>query len=460
MGAAPGSTEISSELWTAALAVLERKYSKPVFEMWLKPIRLVQLDGTEIVLAVQSAFARDWVENRLRNDIGEVLAELLGEHVTLRFVVSEIPEEPAGGAAAPAPGGLPSAPRKGFADDLRHGYLNPRYTFDEFVVGQNNRFAHAASQAVAEAPARAYNPLFLYGGVGLGKTHLMHAIGHRVLAQNPNANIVYVSSEKFTNEFIIAIKNNQTLDFRNKYRHVDVLLIDDIQFLEGKEQTQEEFFHTFNSLHEAQKQLVISSDRPPKEIQTLENRLRSRFEWGLLTDMQPPDLETREAILRKKAESEKIPVPNEVTSFIAKVIPSNIRELEGALIRVVAFASLTKSPITAELAAEVLKNVVASAPSRRITIALIKERVAKAHSLTVKEMDHQRRDQRLAAPRQIAMYLATELTDCSLPQIAREFQKKDHTTVMYARDKVKNQMATDEAYRNKVRALLALCQAD
>jgi chromosomal replication initiator protein len=461
MGAAPGSTEISSELWTAALAVLERKYSKPVFEMWLKPIRLVQLDGTEIVLAVQSAFARDWVENRLRNDIGEVLAELLGEHVTLRFVVSEIPEEQAGGPAAPASGGLPNAPRKtGFADDLRHGYLNPRYTFDEFVVGQNNRFAHAASQAVAEAPARAYNPLFLYGGVGLGKTHLMHAIGHRVLAQNPNANIVYVSSEKFTNEFIIAIKNNQTLDFRNKYRHVDVLLIDDIQFLEGKEQTQEEFFHTFNSLHEAQKQLVISSDRPPKEIQTLENRLRSRFEWGLLTDMQPPDLETREAILRKKAESEKIPVPNEVTSFIAKVIPSNIRELEGALIRVVAFASLTKSPITAELAAEVLKNVVASAPSRRITIALIKERVAKAHSLTVKEMDHQRRDQRLAAPRQIAMYLATELTDCSLPQIAREFQKKDHTTVMYARDKVKNQMATDEAYRNKVRALLALCQAD
>jgi chromosomal replication initiator protein len=239
-----------------------------------------------------------------------------------------------------------------------------------------------------------------------------------------------------------------------------VLLIDDIQFIEGKEGTQEEFFHTFNALHEAQKQLVISSDRPPKEIQTLESRLRSRFEWGLLTDIQPPDLETREAILRKKAESEKIPVPDDVTSFIAKVIPSNIRELEGALIRVVAFASLTKSPITADLAADVLKNVVAATPARRITIALIKERVAKAHGLTVKEMDHQRRDQRLAAPRQIAMYLATELTDCSLPQIAREFAKKDHTTVMYARDKVKNQMATDEAYRNKVRALLALCQSD
>ena len=288
----------------------------------------------------------------------------------------------------------------------------------------------------------------------------MHAIGHRVLAEKPDAKIVYVSSEKFTNEFIIAIKNNQTPEFRAKYRHADVLLIDDIQFLEGKEQTQEEFFHTFNSLHDAHKQLVISSDRPPKEIQTLESRLRSRFEWGLLTDIQPPDLETREAILRKKGESEKIPVPDEVTSYIAKMIQSNIRELEGALIRVVAFASLTNSPITAELAAECLKNVVANMPARRITIQLIKEKVATAHGLTVKEMDNHRRDQRLAGPRQIAMYLSTELTDCSLPQIAREFAKKDHTTVIYARNKIKQLMANDEAYRNRVRSLLALCQAD
>jgi chromosomal replication initiator protein len=452
MGLAVGEPGISNELWSAALAALERKYSKPIFEMWIKPIRPLAMSDAEIVLSVQSPFARDWVENRLKGDISEVLTELLGATIDLRFVVAAEPP--------PAQPEAPAAGRAPLTEDIRHGNLNPRYTFEEFVVGNSNRFAHAASQAVAEAPARAYNPLFLYGGVGLGKTHLMHAIGHRVLAQNPSANIVYVSSEKFTNEFIIAIKNNQTVEFRNKYRHVDVLLIDDIQFLEGKEQTQEEFFHTFNSLHEAQRQLVISSDRPPKEIQTLESRLRSRFEWGLLTDIQPPDLETREAILRKKAESEKIPVPDDVTSFIAKVIPSNIRELEGALIRVVAFASLTKSSITAELAAEVLKNVMASAPARRITIALIKERVAKQHGLTVKEMDHQRRDQRLAAPRQIAMYLATELTDCSLPQIAREFQKKDHTTVMYARDKVKNQMATDEAYRNKVRALMALCQSD
>ena len=455
MGLAVGQPGVSNELWDAALAALERKYSKPIFEMWLKPIRPIAMSDSEIVLSVQSPFARDWVENRLKGDISEVLTELLGATLALRFVVAA---EAAAASADAAPGVV--APRVALNEDIRHGNLNTRYTFEEFVVGNSNRFAHAASQAVAEAPARAYNPLFLYGGVGLGKTHLMHAIGHRVLGSNPSANVVYVSSEKFTNEFIIAIKNNQTVEFRNKYRHVDVLLIDDIQFLEGKEQTQEEFFHTFNSLHEAQRQVVISSDRPPKEIQTLESRLRSRFEWGLLTDMQPPDLETREAILRKKAESEKIPVPDDVTSFIAKVIPSNIRELEGALIRVVAFASLTKSPITADLAAEVLKNVVASTPARRITIALIKERVAKQHGLTVKEMDHQRRDQRLAAPRQIAMYLATELTDCSLPQIAREFQKKDHTTVMYARDKVKNQMTTDEAYRNKVRALMALCQSD
>ena len=332
MGVAVGQTGVSNELWISALDALERKYSKPIFEMWLKPIRLVALNGAEIVLSVQSPFARDWVENRLKADISEVLAELLGEEITLRFVVAADAV-----SAAESPAEAHAAALRGATEDIRHGNLNPRYSFEEFVVGNSNRFAHAAAQAVAEAPAKAYNPLFLYGGVGLGKTHLMHAIGHRVLSRTPDANIVYVSSEKFTNEFIIAIKNNQTVEFRNKYRHVDVLLIDDIQFLEGKEQTQEEFFHTFNSLHEAQRQLVISSDRPPKEIQTLESRLRSRFEWGLLTDIQPPDLETREAILRKKAESEKIPVPDDVTSFIAKVIPSNIRELEGALIRVVAF---------------------------------------------------------------------------------------------------------------------------
>jgi chromosomal replication initiator protein len=455
MALAVGS-DISNELWQSALTALERRFSKPIYEMWIKPLRLVSLNGNELLLAVQNNFARDWVENRLKTQIIEALAETFGTAFDLQFVVVEQPgETPAqdGGTA------VQTGPAR-MQTEFRPGNLNSRYTFEEFVIGNSNRFAHAASQAVAAAPARAYNPLFLYGGVGLGKTHLMHAIGHRVLQDMPDANVVYVSSEKFTNEFIIAVQNNKTLEFRNKYRLVDVLLIDDIQFLEGKEGTQEEFFHTFNALHESGRQLVISSDRPPKEIQTLENRLRSRFEWGLLTDIQPPDLETREAILRKKAESEKIPVPDEVTSYIAKVIPSNIRELEGALIRVVAFSSLTKSTITVDLAAEVLKNAVAQMPLRRVTIDTIKDKIAKAHGLTTKEMDNHRRDQRVAGPRQIAMFVCTELTDSSLPHIAREFNKKDHTTVMYARDKVKDQMQRDEAYRNKIRSLVALCQTD
>ncbi len=363
MALAFSNSDISNELWQSALVALEQRFSKPVYEMWIKPIRFVSLSGSELTLAVQSNFARDWVENRLKPQIRDILTEVLGAELELHFTVA--PDAPDAAAEAPAPEPQPKAP-----DEYRPGNLNSRYTFEEFVVGNSNRFAHAAAQAVAVTPARAYNPLFIYGGVGLGKTHLMHAIGHRVMQENRSANVVYVSSEKFTNEFIIAIKNNQTPEFRNKYRHVDVLLIDDIQFLEGKEQTQEEFFHTFNSLHESGRQLVISSDRPPKEIQTLENRLRSRFEWGLLTDIQSPDLETREAILRKKAESEKVPVPDEITTFIARVIPSNIRELEGALIRVVAFASLTKSAITLELATEVLKSAVAQVPLRRVTILL------------------------------------------------------------------------------------------
>ncbi len=452
MALAVGNSDISNELWNAALEALERKFTKPVFEMWVKPIRLIAMEGDELLLSVPNGFAREWVENRLKAQITDTLAEVFGARCELRFTVVEAESPRPGGQAAAAP--VPAKP----PEELRSSTLNARYTFNEFVVGNSNRFAHAAAQAVACAPARAYNPLFLYGGVGLGKTHLMHAIGHRVLIDNPNANVVYVTCEKFTNEFIIALQNNRTPEFRNRYRQVDVLLIDDIQFLAGKETTQEEFFHTFNALHESGRQLIISSDRPPKEIQTLESRLRSRFEWGLLTDIQAPDIETREAILRKKAESEKIPVPDEVTSFIAKVIPSNIRELEGALIRVVAFASLTKSPITLDLAAEVLKSAVAQAPLQRITIGKIKETVASAHGLTVKEMDNGRRDQRLAMPRQIAMFIATELTNYSLPQIARDFGKKDHTTVMYARDKIKDQMQRDEAYRNKIRQLIAMCQ--
>src|ERR1700736_4938154 len=455
-------------LWQSCLGELENRFSKPIFEMWIKPMRVERLATDEVTLTVQNAFAKDWAENRLKSTIVATLAEIIGSPISVRFVVDEtalVPDEQKNivvSDRAPAEAGESGGATQtatGPGDDFRRG-LNERYTFEQFVVGATNRFAHAAAQAVAEAPARAYNPLFIYGAVGLGKTHLMHAIGHRVCLSDGRARVVYVSSETFTNEFITAIKNNQTVEFRNRYRTVDVLLIDDIQFLEGKEQTQEEFFHTFNSLHEAQKQLVISSDRPPKEIQTLENRLRSRFEWGLLTDIQPPDFETREAILRKKAETEKVPVPDEVLAFIAKVIPSNIRELEGSLSRVAAFASLTKAAISAELAAEVLKNAVAQAPMHRVTIPGIKDRVAKHYGISIKEMEAQRRDQRVTLPRQIAMYISWQLTGASLPQIAREFGKKDHTTAMYARDKIADMMDADEAFRNKIRSIVAQIQSE
>jgi len=443
-------------LWQNCLAQLEGKLTTPVFESWIKPIRVHRLTSDEITLMVPTPFHKEWAENRLKTTIVGTLTELLGSPINIRFMID--PDAP---AAEPRPG-LPDRNGTAFApvDDFRQTGLNGRYTFEQFVVGATNRFAHAAAQAVADAPARAYNPLFIYGAVGLGKTHLMHAIGHRVLKFDSRARVVYVSSETFTNEFITAIKNNQTVEFRNRYRTVDVLLIDDIQFLEGKEQTQEEFFHTFNTLHEASKQLVISSDRPPKDIQTLENRLRSRFEWGLLTDIQSPDLETREAILRKKAESDGIDVPHEVTSYIAKIIPSNIRQLEGALIKLTAYASLYKKAITVELATDVLRNEINEVPLRKVTISLIKEKVARFHGITLKELEGQRRDQRLTVPRQIAMYLACDLTNASLPQIAREFGKKDHTTVMYARDKVKEQMERDPEFRSKVRSVLATITQD
>ena len=443
-------------LWQNCLAQLEGKLTTPVFESWIKPIRVHRLTSDEITLMVPTPFHKEWAENRLKTTIVGTLTELLGSPINIRFMID--PDAPVGEARP----GLQDRNASTFApvDDFRQTGLNGRYTVEQFVVGATNRFAHAAAQAVADAPARAYNPLFIYGAVGLGKTHLMHAIGHRVLKFDPRARVVYVSSETFTNEFITAIKNNQTVEFRNRYRTVDVLLIDDIQFLEGKEQTQEEFFHTFNTLHEASKQLVISSDRPPKDIQTLENRLRSRFEWGLLTDIQSPDLETREAILRKKAESDGIDVPHEVTSYIAKIIPSNIRQLEGALIKLTAYASLYKKALTVELATDVLRNEINEVPLRKVTISLIKEKVARFHGITLKELEGQRRDQRLTVPRQIAMYLACDLTNASLPQIAREFGKKDHTTVMYARDKVKEQMERDPEFRSKVRSVLATITQD
>ena len=332
--------------------------------------------------------------------------------------------------------------------------LNPKYTFDTFVIGNSNRFAHAAALAVAEAPAQAYNPLFIYGGVGLGKTHLMHAIGHYILNQNPHSKVVYVSSEKFTNELINSIRDDRNNEFREKYRNVDVLLIDDIQFIAGKESTQEEFFHTFNALHEANKQIIISSDRPPKEIPTLEDRLRSRFEWGLISDIQPPDLETRIAILKKKAKMENLNIPDDVMLYIATKIQSNIRELEGALIRIVAYSSLTNKEVTVELAEEALKDIISDTKPRKITVDLIKEVVAKEFNVKIEDFNSKKRTRAIAYPRQIAMYLTRELTDLSLPKIGDEFGGRDHTTVIHAYDKIANDIKESEDFKNRVDNLI------
>ena len=324
-------------LWDQVLSHMEKKVSKPSYDTWLKSTKASSLQGDTLVITAPNEFARDWLEGRYTHLIASVLYEVVGEELIVKFI---IPQNQNSNDIGFEQQSKKTNNKNNDHNDFPQHMLNKKNNFDTFVIGSGNRFAHAASLAVAEAPAKAYNPLFIYGGVGLGKTHLMHAIGHYVLEHNPSAKVVYLSSEKFTNEFINSIRDNKAVEFRNKYRNVDVLLIDDIQFLAGKESTQEEFFHTFNTLHEESKQIVISSDRPPKEIPTLEDRLRSRFEWGLITDITPPDLETRIAILRKKAKAEGLDIPNEVMLYIANQIDSNIRELEGALIRVVAYSSL------------------------------------------------------------------------------------------------------------------------
>lgn len=420
-------------LWTDALQRIEGQLNKPTMESFLKVMRPVGLQDDTFVFAVPNRFAKDWVEQRLLGVVRGALRAAVGRAVDVRITVTEGPAP----APAPRPVAMPAPIR--MPEGLQ---LSPKYTFETFVVGAGNRFAHAAALAVAEAPARAYNPLFIYGGVGLGKTHLLQAIGHRVLSAGV-ARVAYVSSEKFTNELINSIRDDKTLEFRQRYRNVDVLLIDDIQFLAGKERTQEEFFHTFNTLHEASHQIIISSDRPPKEIPTLEDRLRSRFEWGLIADIQPPDLETRIAILRKKAESEGIAVPDEVAEFIAQRIATNIRELEGALVRVVAYASLTRLPVSVELAADVLRDLLPSPRARVVTISAIQQALAEFFGIRVEEMRAKRRTKGVAFPRQVAMYVAREITDASLPRIGEEFGGRDHTTVMHACQRVRETLRRD-----------------
>ncbi len=436
------------QLWNNVLAKVEQKISKPSFETWLKSTKLLSHKGTNVTIAAPNSFARDWLENHYVHLITGILTELTGEDLFIKFVVQK--DQDSDDFDLPAPKIQAKAADR---HDISPGMLNPKYTFDTFVIGSGNRFAHAASLAVAEAPAKAYNPFFIYGGVGLGKTHLMHAIGHYVLEHNPNAKVVYLSSEKFTNEFINSIRDNKAIDFRNKYRNVDVLLIDDIQFLAGKESTQEEFFHTFNTLHEESKQIVISSDRPPKEIPTLEDRLRSRFEWGLITDIAPPDLETRIAILRKKAKADELDIPNEVMLYIANQIDSNIRELEGALIRVVAYSSLVNEEVTPELAAAALKDIMPNTKPRMISILDIQHAVGEHYSIRLEDFTAKKRTKSIAFPRQVAMYLSRELTDFSLPKIGEEFGGRDHTTVIHAHEKIASMLKNDQILQQDIKQI-------
>ena len=437
------------ELWEKTLNIIKGELTEVSFNTWIKRCEPISISSNTIIISVPNSFTQDILEKRYKDLVINSIEAACSKTYELEFVIAselqEVEEKNEENKNTSKKDGISVT-----VNDEMSSTLNPKYTFDSFVIGNSNRFAHAASLAVAESPAKAYNPLFIYGGVGLGKTHLMHAIGHYILQNNPNAKVVYVSSEKFTNELINAIKDDKNEEFRTKYRSVDVLLIDDIQFIAGKERTQEEFFHTFNTLHEANKQIILSSDRPPKEIPTLEDRLRSRFEWGLIADIQAPDFETRMAILKKKADVEKLNVPNEVMVYIATKIKSNIRELEGALIRIIAYSSLTNREVTVDLATEALKDIISNKQNKSITIDLIQDVVATYFNLRVEDLKSQRRTRNVAYPRQIAMYLSRKLTDMSLPKIGEEFGGRDHTTVIHAYEKISESLNKDESLEHTI----------
>jgi chromosomal replication initiator protein len=449
-----------NEIWQLTLEELSKDVNKPSFETWFKLTKPVSLDNNCLVIEVPNDFTKEWFETRFRQQIMNALKEVTTNDHRVNFVISTKFQSEEGTAdleietaADIYPKNIPPLDNND-REFIQHNHkiisnFNPRYTFTTFVVGACNRLSHAASLAVAESPARAYNPLFIYGGVGLGKTHLLHAIGQYTLINHGFNRVYYLSSEKFTNEFINAIRDNKTLDFRNKYRYMDVLLIDDIQFLAGKEQTQEEFFHTFNALHDNNKQIIISSDRPPKEIPTLEDRLRSRFEWGLITDLQPPDLETRTAILKKKANSDGIEMPDQVIQYIAGKVNTNIRELEGALIRIVAYASLFKTPVTVELTETALQDII-NTRQKNITVSTIINQTAASFNLSPEDLLSKKRTQDIAFTRQVAMYLSRMLTDLSLPKIGEEFGGRDHTTVLHAFKKIDLLIPKNNELKNRL----------
>ena len=447
-------------IWDEVLGRIEAKVNRHSYYTWFKPTSFVADQGATIHVRVPNALFRDWLTKHYSTVINESLAELSRADTGLFFLTEG--EDPP--QAVPPPGGEeegsgdPVDPGADLAESIPvpvtgSGGLNPRYTFDTFIVGPSNQFAHAASRAVAEAPSRSYNPLFIYGGVGLGKTHLMHAIGRYVLQHNPNFVLTYISSERFMNEMINAVRYDRSLEFRERYRSVDVLLVDDIQFLAGKEGTQNEFFHTFNALYDAQKQIVISSDCPPHEIPSLEERLRSRFEWGLIADIQSPDLETKVAILKKKAEAEAVPLPDNVAIYIAGKIKSNIRELEGSLIRLVAYASLTGSEISLALAQDVLKNIL-DHDEKAVTIEIIQKYVADYYQLKLAELKSRNNSKSVAIPRQVAMYLCKQLTHASLPEIGRCFGGKHHSTVIHSIRKIEDLRKRDGSFNTHINNLI------
>ena len=457
----------AKQVWRAALGELQVSLSPANFETWLRDTQLIDVDDQRFKIAVPNGFAKDWLETRYRSLISQTLARIVGYSVQVEFAVQGTNGVPA--TAAEANGTTPSASAQSAhvrLEPTRVGgeggttNINPRYTFTNFIVGSANRLAHAASLSVAERPGHAYNPLFLYGGVGLGKTHLMHAIGNQVIAKFPRKRVVYATSEKFTNEFITSIQQGKIDDFRARYRRIDLLLIDDIQFIADKERTQEEFFHTFNAIHEDGKQIVLSSDRPPKAILTLEERLRSRFEWGLIADLTAPDLETRIAILRAKSEEGAVPITSDVIEFIARKVVSNIRELEGALNRIVAYASMGAMPISIELAQAVLSNVLYNPKKRQVTPERIAKAVADYYGVQMDALKGQKRDKAIVTPRQVAMFLMREETDVSLLRIGAELGGRDHSTVLHACDKITRESAVNDELRREIAAVRELIYAD
>ena len=459
-----GSGEIPTlrQLWQAALGELQLGLSRGNYDTWLKDTHIVSEEDDIYCVGAPNAFAREWLEKKYRGQIRDALQHIVGRTVDVRFITApagSVVDRP--GIRPPTPAEAPPVPAAA-ADrrDSAGAILNPKYTFSTFVVGSNNRLAHAAALSVAERPGHSYNPLFVYGGSGLGKTHLMHAIGHAVITRHPKKRVAYATSEKFTNEFINSIRSQKSDEFRERYRRIDVLLIDDIQFIAGKEGTQEEFFHTFNAIHEEGKQIVLSSDRPPKAIPQLEDRLRSRFEWGLIADISTPDLETRIAILRAKAEAQSVPVPPPVVDFLAQRIVSNIRELEGALTRIVAYATLNAVPVTSELAQTILQNILYNPRRQSLSPERIVETVARYYGVPVEQLRGKARDRQIVLPRQVAMYLMREETEAPLLRIGEALGGRDHSTVLHGCEKIEREMAESDDFRRDVSAVREQLYAD